>query len=285
MSIKTILAAASGGSASDGCVELACRLARRFDAEIEAYHVRTDPLQVLIAAGAGYGMPLAGEFIDQLNADAAALASKTRTAFEAAAARHQIPAADLAAKRAGWAWREEAGYAPDLVARRARFFDLVVLGRSERVADQAHSDAVEQTLMHSGRPVLLAPAEVPAVFAETIAIGWNGSPQAVRVIAATLPLLAAAKSLTIIGIGESHDESATSLIDYLGWHGIAAKHHGVPPVTGVGAGEQLLSTARDDGADLLIMGGYGHRPWREFLFGGATREIVGVSLLPILLAH
>ena len=28
-----------------------------------------------------------------------------------------------------------------------------------------------------------------------------------------------------------------------------------------------------------------HRPWRETLFGGVTREVVGASLLPVLLAH
>ncbi len=53
----------------------------------------------------------------------------------------------------------------------------------------------------------------------------------------------------------------------------------------VGPGEQVLAEARDEGADLLVMGGYGHRPWRELLFGGATRQVVGHSLLPVLLAH
>jgi len=50
-------------------------------------------------------------------------------------------------------------------------------------------------------------------------------------------------------------------------------------------GEQLLAGAREDGADLLVMGGYGHTPWRELLFGGATRAVVGTSLLPVLLSH
>src|ERR1700684_4540427 len=58
-------------------------------------------------------------------------------------------------------WREETGHGPSVVARRARFFDLVVLGRSERVIDHYHTDAVEQVLVHAGRPVLLAPAVVP----------------------------------------------------------------------------------------------------------------------------
>ena len=63
-------------------------------------------------------------------------------------------------------WRVEVGYAPVLVARRARFFDLVVLGRSERVVDRPHTDTIEETLVTSGRPVLLAPAKPPAVIGD-----------------------------------------------------------------------------------------------------------------------
>jgi nucleotide-binding universal stress UspA family protein len=56
-------------------------------------------------------------------------------------------------------------------------------------------------------------------------------------------------------------------------------------VAGAGAGQQLLSTAREENADLLVMGGYGRGPWREMFFGGATRELVAASLLPLLLVH
>ena len=43
MTIKTILAAASGGSASDGTIELASRFARRFGAHLEGFHAKPDP--------------------------------------------------------------------------------------------------------------------------------------------------------------------------------------------------------------------------------------------------
>jgi nucleotide-binding universal stress UspA family protein len=36
---------------------------------------------------------------------------------------------------------------------------------------------------------------------------------------------------------------------------------------------------------LLVMGGYGRGPWREMFFGGATRELLAASLLPLLLVH
>jgi nucleotide-binding universal stress UspA family protein len=290
MSIKTILAAASGGTASNGAIELACRFARRFDAHIEGFHAKADPADLLAYAGDGLAV-MSGEFIDKFEADAASLAGKTKAAFQSALARHGIaltstPSNALPAKRtASAAWREETGYGSTLVSRRARFFDLVVLGRSERVIDEPHSDAVEQTLIHSGRPIVLAPEKAPAEVGDAIAVGWNGSPEAVRALVAALPFLVVARSAFVITVGDKHEESATSALEYLGWYGISAKHRHVAAVAGVGPGQQLLAAARDESADLLVMGGYGHMPWREYVFGGATRDVVAASLLPLLLSH
>jgi nucleotide-binding universal stress UspA family protein len=267
---------------------MACQLAQRFGAHLEGLHVKPSPEDLIMAAGAGFGMPLPAEWIDQVNADAAATAAKTREAFMACAARHQIPVlADGAGPQPGCSvrWREDVGYAADVVSRRARFFDLTILGRSERVVDLPSTDSIEQALIHSGRPVLIAPAQMPQSVGERIAIGWNGAPEAVRVVVAALPLLARAKAVFIIQVGDKHQTSAKDLGQYLAWQGVAATLRHVPTVSGAGPGSQLLSAARDEGSDLLAMGGFGHTPWRELLLGGASREIVGASLLPVLMAH
>jgi nucleotide-binding universal stress UspA family protein len=291
MSIKTILAAASGGTASNGAMELACRFGRRFEAHIEGFHAKADPRDLFAYSSDAFGMSMSGEFIDKFIADTDALAAKTKVAFQSTVARHGLtlasaPSNALPSKTGASAeWREDTGYGPTLVSRRARFFDLVVLGRSERVIDQPHSDAVEQALIGSGRPVLLAPAKAPDTIGDVIAIGWNGSPEAVRALVAALPFLSVARSNFLVTVGEKHQESASAALEYLGWRGIVAKHRHVPTVTGAGPGPQLLSAARDQGADLLVMGGYSHAPWREYLFGGATHAVTGVSLLPLLLSH
>jgi len=291
MTFKTILAAASGGSASDGTIELACRFARRFGAHLEAFHAKPDPRDLFTYSTDAFGSSMSGDFIDRFIKDSDSIAAKTKAAFEATVARHQIgisnaPSLGLPDKIAASAsWHEEVGYAATLVARRARFFDLIVLGRSERVVDQPHTDVVEQTLINSGRPVLVAPAQPPADIGEGVAIGWNGSAAATRALTASLPFLASARNVSIITIGDRHQESAAALVEYLGWHSVAAKHRHMPAVEGTGIGQQLLSAAHEESANLLVMGGYGHVPWREFLFGGATRDVVGVSLMPVLLTH
>jgi nucleotide-binding universal stress UspA family protein len=284
MSFKSILACASGGSASDGAIEVACRLARHFQSHLESFHVRADPREVLLAV-AGSDMPINGEWIDRMNADAEELAAKTKSAFMDATKRQGIALDKETSGAASATWRQEIGNAPRLVSRRARFFDIVVLGRSDRVVEEPHSDTIEETLIHSGRPVLLAPTRAPATLGDVIAIGWNGSPEAVRVLSASLPLLGMAKRVFIITVGDKHEASAADLEKYLGWHCIASVRRHVGTVSGVGPGEALLAAARDEGADLLAMGGFGHAPWRELLFGGVTRDLVGTSLLPLLLSH
>lgn len=285
MALRTILVAASGGTASNGAVELACRLAKRLGAHLEGLHVRSDPREIIAMAGDGFGVAMPRDWIDEINKSAADLAEETKISFDAAIARHGLPSGAIPSGDAvSAAWRDETGYAPFMVSRYGRYFDLVVLGRSDRILERPYSESIEQTLLHSGRPVLLAPAQAPRVIGETIAVGWNGSSEAVRALTFSLPLLAAAHAVSIITVGDQ-EEPVTFVMDYLAWHGVVATHHAVQSVSGVGPGEQLLAAARDDGADLLVMGGYGHKPWRELLFGGATREIVGVSLLPLLLSH
>ena len=67
MSIRTILVGASGGTASDGAIDLACRLALRLGAHLEGYHVKLDPTDVIIASSMGgdLGAPMHGPWIDR----------------------------------------------------------------------------------------------------------------------------------------------------------------------------------------------------------------------------
>jgi nucleotide-binding universal stress UspA family protein len=281
---STILAAASGGSASNGAIELACRVAKRFEAHLECFHVLPDPRQFIMMAG--IDMPVTAELVDRIVQDGKEIAAKTRAEFQKAALRHGLSLNGTGRNAPSANWREETGYGPTVVAERARFFDLVVLGRSERVVEQAHTDAVEQTLIRSGRPVLLAPMKVPATLGDVVVIGWNGSVAAVHAVSGSLILLRAARSVVVVSVGNcDEDASGKNLVAYLSWQGVAAQQVNVLPVASVNPGEQLLAAARDQSADLLVMGGYGHAPWREMLFGGATRQVVGTSLLPLLVAH
>jgi nucleotide-binding universal stress UspA family protein len=291
MEFRTILVALGGGSASAGAIELACRLARRFHSHLEALHARPDPRDMVVALGDGFATPMAGTILEQATRDAAAAAEKARALFDAAMKRHalEIEAAppplgtDPALRhRASAAWREETGFGATLIADRARLFDLLVLGRSGRVVGEPHGESIEEALLSSGRPVLIAPADPPKLLGESVALAWNDSPEAARAVTAALPFLEHARAVHVLSLG---DKNADALAQHLAWYGVRATAQAVRPVEKVGVGELLLAAAREHGADLLVMGGYGHAPWRQVLFGGATRHVLGTSRLPILMAH
>jgi nucleotide-binding universal stress UspA family protein len=293
MAIRTILAPLSGGPSSEGAIETACNLALLFGAHLEALHVRADPTDALPLLGQDISTPVAGELIELAQRESESNAARARAAFDAAIARNSLPVRDkpfgtgqAAPGSASVSWREEIGHAPSIVPKRARLSDLVVLGQSGRVAEQPHSDTLDETVVLGGRPVLLAPARALGPLGEIITIAWNASPEAARAVSGALPFLGRAREVHILSVGKEDESlSDAELASYLGWHGIAAAAHHVQPVKGVKTGELLLAASRDKGADLLVMGGYGHAPWREMIFGGATVQIVGKSRMPVLLSH
>src|SRR5215470_7629295 len=85
MTFKTILAAASGGSASDGTIELACRFARRFSAHLEAFHAKPDPRDLFAYSTDSFGNSMSGDFVDRFVKDSDSIAAKTKATFEATA--------------------------------------------------------------------------------------------------------------------------------------------------------------------------------------------------------
>src|SRR5437899_128032 len=126
MAIRTILTPLSGGEASEGAIETACRLAQRFGAHLEVLHVRADPRDALPLLGQDISAPVAGELIELATRESEESATKARAIFDAAVARHglalrEAPASmsQAAAGAVSAAWREELGLAPVAVPRRA----------------------------------------------------------------------------------------------------------------------------------------------------------------------
>ena len=72
---------------------------------------------------------------------------------------------------------------------------------------------------------------------------------------------------------------------------VALARHGIKPtvrtsIAGeIGVGDEILSRLTDMGADLLVMGAYGHSRMRELVFGGVTRHIARHMTVPTLLSH
>lgn len=183
-------------------------------------------------------------------------------------------------------WLEESHDVLGRLMFHARHSDVVVLGRA-RHRDFMPSGIIESLLVGCGRPVVIAPDAPAPDTIRTIVVGWKEAPQAARALSAALPLLLEAQRVILLGIeepGASAQEALEDLALALVWHGISAevllKPNATEPVT-----TQLPRTAAELGADLLVVGGFGHSQLRENLLGGVTRTLINGCSVPVFMMH
>ena len=175
---------------------------------------------------------------------------------------------------------------PWQLAARSRLYDFLIVpfyGHRETIS------IAEGLIFECGRSVLLLPPEGMAGHRfDDVVVAWNGSREAARALAEALPLLAAAKSVTVATVAGDKDLTETTpakdVVRHLSRHGIVAEGVEVP-LEGGNAGEALNTFCKKRGADLLVMGAFGHARAREFLLGGATRTVLKAPHLPVLMAH
>ena len=88
----------------------------------------------------------------------------------------------------------------------------------------------------------------------------------------------------LCAVGEQAETSLEAAAAMLRRHGVNVHPHKVDEPDG-NAGEVLLAQAAAHGADLLVMGAYGHTRLREMVFGGATRHVLREATLPVLFGN
>ena len=183
-------------------------------------------------------------------------------------------------------WREVTGSIEKMVAEATKHADLVVLQHPGSGGDPDLAGAIHTLLFQSRVLTLLAPAEVPVSIGRHPALARKASEAATRVIEASFPILLKAEQVTILSGDDANDHSALpdNVVSALNDAGIGIELKGFSSA-GRGIGSALLAEARACGADLLIMGAYTHSRIREFVLGGATREILHYADLPVLMRH
>jgi nucleotide-binding universal stress UspA family protein len=221
------------------------------------------------------------EIVDRMRADATEAATPIEAAFRDCVRRNGLQGE----------WRLVEGSPATMVALHARYTDLTVVGQPNSYEPQDSDAVTVTTVMTSGRPVLAIPfaGDFPTL-GERVLVAWNASREAARAVNDALPLMAAAKQVTVLainpqrGIGGLGDVPAADIALHLARHGIKAEAaHTV--AKDISDGEALLSYAADIGADLIVSGAYGHSRARELVFGGVTRTLIAEMTAPVLLSH
>jgi len=203
-------------------------------------------------------------------------AGRLETAFRAAAGKARVAAT----------WTAVEADPVTVALDYGRAADLVVLSQPEPDAGAEAGD-VEEIALSLGRPVLVVPyVPVSGPIGERVLVAWNGSREGTRAAHDALPFLTRAKSVLLAGVDldDGRRASADRMAAHLARHGVKAEVRRL--VAGsLGVGDVLLNAVSDEGADLVVMGAYGHSRVRELVLGGATRTLFRQMTVPTLLSH
>jgi nucleotide-binding universal stress UspA family protein len=169
--------------------------------------------------------------------------------------------------------------------------DLLVLGQfnpAEGGINNVEKSFPSSLIIDSGKPALILPfiGSMKSTL-QNVMIAWKSSKESSRALSAAIPFLQNAQKIHLVAdIPQlESDEFMRRFELYLRANGITVKPS-FQKSSGLNAdGEMLLSRVADAGADLLVMGCYGHSRTREFVLGGTSRTILESMTLPTLMAH
>jgi nucleotide-binding universal stress UspA family protein len=178
-----------------------------------------------------------------------------------------------------------------VVMDHGRAADLIIAGQTDPDWDLSPIlDFPERLALESGRPVLVIPyaGRYPRIGSNAV-IAWKPSREAARAVFDALPLLETADKVQILEVRAKGDEPSglapdTSIAAALARHGIKPSIRS-SIAADISVGDEILSRLADMGADLLVMGAYGHARMRELVFGGVTRHIARHMTVPTLFSH
>ena len=175
----------------------------------------------------------------------------------------------------------------DAIPGEARY-ELARLARQPRERHGEDSLMAESALLESGRPVLFVPRiQSRPLKMGRVVVAWDGSRTAARALSDAQGILEKAGAIDVVSIADPRlgykELPGFNITRHLARHGLNAELKRLPMSGDIG--ETLLSYTADAGADMLIMGGYGHSRLREFVLGGTTRTVLQSMTLPIFMSH
>jgi len=288
MTYKTILVHCDASRAIDGRLAAAADVAQRFEARLVGLHAR-EPFE--IASFIDGGMPI-GTLMEAYQAGCDSAEKTAQSAYDKATRGRNFPVE----------WRVTEAFSDDALTVNARYADLLVVGQADP-DDPAGSrnDLPEAMAFATGRPILVvpqigAPSSVgksgvgKSGIGRTVLLCWSASRESARAAADALPFLRAADTVIVLVVdpefsADGHgQEPGADVALWLARHGITVT---VQREVAADAriGEVILSRAADCGADLIVMGIYGHSRLRELVLGGVSRTLLSSMTVPVLMSH
>jgi nucleotide-binding universal stress UspA family protein len=271
MSYTTLMVCCDLNPIHDNRLHIAASLAERFDAKVIGIAAQAEILPLTLAEGDAFSN------VDMWEQNQAKIAQRLQLVEERFREALKGRAKQLE-------WRSEVGEPISFIAKESRAADLVIAGTS---TDDTSLDPAG-LVMQTGRPLLMIPNGIGVLNAERILVAWKDTREARRAVCDALPLLRNCQKVIVAEIDEDHKPAAANqrVEDVTAWltkHGVTATARSEPLQEGATA--QLDALAGTEGLGLIVAGAYGHGKFREWVFGGVTRDLLQQTSRCYLAAH
>jgi len=270
MSIKTILVHADPGPGCNRRVRVALQLADRFGGAVTGLGAEA----LGTPMGSGFA-PIEGVVLEAAEEHIDSDLTAAEKHFHALAAGHE---------NIGWIAKED--FPDRMLAVHARGADLIVASRPGHGEAATYAARPAELVMDAGVPVLLtADGEAP-LRGERVVVGWKDTRESRRALADALPFLMRAQSVVVVAVGADNGAQAglNDVVRRLARHGVDASIE-IVAKTKASIAETLEDTATRHGADLIVIGAYGHSRLREWMLGGVTEDFIASSSKFVLLSR
>ena len=275
MAIKNILVAFSGSESSRSAVKLARQMMEKYDAHLTG---------ALTYAPSEVSTTLKPYASAELTAVISAAEQDRRTAIHTEfLSVLGLPEGEKVH------WIEAGGDVDYSLMELARTYDIVLIGQYDGTRENRnlvpHPDMIA---LHSGRPVLVVPPELPdTVLNDKAVLAWDGGKSAARAMSDALDILASKSEVTLVSVGDGNAETLAKLnrvAAHLKTHGIAGEAE-IVPRTKRSIAKVLLEVVEKHQAGILIMGAYEHSKFFEDIWGGTTNSAINSAKVPVLMSH
>lgn len=256
-------------------LELAASLARRFEARVTGV-LFTRPVQV---SPDGSNRD---ESVERLRLAQAEAVEEAEMAFRSA----------FKDRPDHIAWRTISTFGPQAghLADEARSSDLLILeqDRLSPLSDPTTHVDIGDLVMQAGRPVLVAPPTLHELALDHVVLAWSDARASRRAATDALPLLKAAKAVTVLELAAEADriDAEAHLVQVQAWlagHGVTARILTAPREANTAS--QIRSLVETLKGDLIVAGAYGHSRMQEWVLGGVTQDLLLRSDGCVLLSH
>mgnify|MGYP001824193884 FL=1 len=281
MPIKTILVSLNAKDRADTVLRVACELAREHEAHLIGIYVVPDVKPVAM-----FEAYLATDFFEEQQKQFNRCGDKMQRLFKKETAKYSLTSEWVQGRAINKV------LADDVIALSGQA-DLIVINQTETWSTtlDPEPDFADRLIMASGRPVLMVPnsGEIKTIGKKVI-VGWKPAREAVRALHDALPMLVKSEKVILVTIDTqdaSYAEATPSthqMVEMLRRHGVNAAEQALV-ISDIPAEEALLNEVAVHGADMIVVGAYGHSRLRELLLGGVTRFLLNHSTVPVLMSH